>query len=201
MLESLRNSVEPFGNCSDSADGLQFTDMLKVRIVTLLLFVLSSVASVWAQQSSPKASIAAFYAFDGKNSQTFNRKNIDARKRWFSDQLYKLFLKELDREADYLKKNPTDKPHFGDGLPFRPLDEPCSMNGRTYRRSITYGQVTVKGDLGNVDVHFKYPKGCNIPDILYAVNMEREKGRWVISDIRYFPGDTSLIEDLGRKEY
>lgn len=175
--------------------------MLKLRIGILLIILFSSVVSVWAQQSSPKAAIIAFYAFDGKNSQIFNRKNIDARKRWFSDELYKLFLKELDREAQYLKINPTDKPHFGDGLPFRPLDEACLIKAKSYRRTITYGQVTVKGDLGNVDVKFKYPKGCNISDILYAINMEKEKGRWVISDIRYFPGDTSLVEDLGRKEY
>lgn len=175
--------------------------MLKHRIGFILIVLLSSVVSVWAQQLSAKAAITAFYAFDGKNSQTFNRKNIDARKRWFSDELYKLFLKELDREAAYLKANPTDKPHFGDGLPFRPLDEPCSVNGRTFSRTISYGQVTVKGDLGNLDVKFKYPKACNIPDVLYAINMEKEKGRWVISDIRYFPGDTSLVEDLGRKEY
>lgn len=153
------------------------------------------------QGSSPKAALAAFYKFDGAHSQTFNRKNIDARKRWFSDELYKLFLKELDREAQYLKANPTDKPHFGDGLPFRPLDEPCELNGKKYRRTMSFGTVTVKGDLGNVDVFFRYPKACKIPDILYAVNMDKEKRGWVIADIRYFPGDKSLVEDLGRKEY
>ena len=130
-----------------------------------------------------------------------HRRNIDLRKRWFSPELYKLLLNELKREAAYIKANPTDKPHFGDGLPFQPLDETCELNGKSYKRQISYGTVTVKGNAGNVDVYFKYPKGCNIPDILYAVNMDKEKGRWVIADIRYFPGDTSLVEDLNRKEY
>jgi hypothetical protein len=61
--------------------------------------------------------------------------------------------------------------------------------------------VTVKGDLGNVDVYFKYPKGCNIPDVLYAVNMSKEDGRWVIDDIRYISDNTSLVEDLKRTAY
>ena len=154
-----------------------------------------------AQSNSPKTVVVAFYKFDSANSQIFNRRNIDARKRWLSTELYRLFNKELERESAYLKENPTDKPHFGDGLPFQPLDEVCELNGKSYRRSISYGQVTVKGDLGNVDVYFRYPKGCKIPDILYAVNMEKELGRWVISDIRYIADNTSLVEDLKRATY
>ena len=174
--------------------------MKKHILLIAILLSLSAVAS-FAQQTTPKAAAASFYKFDRSNSQTFNRRNIDLRKRWFSTELYKLLLNELKREAAYIKANPTDKPHFGDGLPFQPLDETCDLNGKSYRRTISYGTVTVKGDAGNVDVYFKYPKGCNIPDVLYAVNMDKEKGRWVISDVRYFPGDTSLVEDLNRKEY
>ena len=157
--------------------------------------------SAQSKLSDAKAAVAAFYQYDSTHSQVFNRRNIDARKRWFSAELYKLLINELAREKEYLKANPTDKPHFGDGLPFRPLDEACEANGRTYRRQISYGQVTVKGDNGNVDVYFKYPKACNIPDILYAVNMSKENGRWVIDDIRYIPDNTSLVEDLTRTEY
>jgi hypothetical protein len=175
--------------------------MTILRYLTLVLLFLTFTSIASAQRSGPKATIQSFYAFDKSHSQVFSRKNIDARKKWFSSELYKLFDKELKREREYLAKNPTDKPHFGDGLPFQPLSETCSLKGKAYSYSISYGTVTVKGEVGNVDVHFRYPKGCDIPDILYAVNMEKEKGRWVISDIRYFPGDTSLVEDLNRKEY
>ena len=155
------------------------------------------------QKSSPKSVVTAFYKYDLSHSQTFNRKNIDARKQWFSAELYKLLVNELVREAEYLKKNPSDKPHFGDGLPFQPPQENCDANGKSYPRSISYGQQSIKGDLGNVDVYFKYPKACNLPDsdVLYAVNMVKEKGRWVIDDIRYIAENTSLVEDLNRKEY
>jgi len=163
--------------------------------------MLAASITAFGQNASPKSAVTAFYKYDSTHSQVFNRANIDARKRWFSAELYKLFLNELVREKEYLSNNPGNKPYFGDGLPFRPLDETCSFNGREYRRAISYGQVTVKGDLANVDVYFKYPKGCNIPDVLYAVNMSMERGRWVIDDIRYIADNTSLVEDLGRKEY
>lgn len=175
--------------------------MLKQKYFAFITVILAVSGTAAAQSSTPLATVKSFYAFDGKHSQTFNRTSIDARRKWLSAELYQLFLNEIKREKEYLKNNPTDKPHFGDGLPFQPLDEPCRLNGKNYRRSISYGTVTVKGDLGNVGVKFKYPKGCSIPDILYALNMEKEKGRWVISDIRYFPGDTSLVEELNRKEY
>lgn len=171
----------------------------RFSIASAIIFAAAAVSL--GQTGGPKAVVAAFYKYDAAHSQVFNRANIDARKRWLSDELYAKLLKELEREKEYLAKNPSDKPHFGDGLPFRPLDEKCELNGREYRRSISYGTVTVKGDLANVDVYFKYPKGCNIPDILYAVNMSKERGRWVIDDIRYIAENTSLIEDLDRAEY
>ena len=173
----------------------------RLQIFLSLVFAVAASLSAFGQRSGPKEAVAAFYRYDSPHSQIFNRSNIDARKRWFSGELYKLFLKELDREKEYLAKNPPDKPHFGDGLPFRPLDEVCELNGKRYRRTISYGQVTIKGDLGNVDVYFKYPKGCNIPDVLYAVNMSKEKGRWVIDDIRYITDGVSLVEDLERLRY
>jgi hypothetical protein len=164
--------------------------------------MIAAVIAVSAQSkvSGPKAVVAAFYRYDTTHSQDFNRANVDARKRWLSAELYKLLINELAREKEYLAKNPGNKPYF-EGLSFRPLDEACEFNGRSYRRTISYGQVTVKGDLGNVDVYFKYPKGCKIPDILYAVNMYKENGRWVIDDIRYIADKTSLVEDLQRKDY
>ena len=164
--------------------------------LTCLLSVVSH-----AQAAGPKASITAFYKFDRANSQVFSRRNIDARKRWFSDELYKLFVNELAREKAYIATNPTDKPHFGDGLPFQPLDEACELSGKKYRRAISYGKETIKGEIGNVDVYFKYPKGCDLPNILYAVNMEKQRGRWVISDVRYISDNSSLVEDLNRSEY
>jgi hypothetical protein len=178
-----------------------FMLIMRSRLLFTSALIIAAAIVSFGQSSSPKAAVQAFYKYDTANSQIFNRSNIDARKRWLSSDLYAKFLSELEREKAFLTENPTDKPHFGDGLPFMPLDEVCQFNGREYRRSISYGQVTIKGDLANVDVYFKYPKGCNIPDVLYAVNMSKERGRWVIDDIRYIAENTSLVEDLDRQEY
>jgi hypothetical protein len=177
--------------------------MFTARTTIAIILMLAATMAVSAQSklNGPKAAVAAFYRFDAANSQVFNSANIDARKRWLSAELYKLLINELAREKEFLKANPTDKPHFGDGLPFRPLDEVCELNGKKHRRTISYGQITAKGGLANVDVYFKYPKACNIPDILYAVNMSIENSRWVIGDIRYISDNTSLVEDLNRTAY
>ena len=173
---------------------------LAARIALVLMMVFTASVAVFSQATGPKAAVTAFYKYDRSHSQVFNRRNIDARKQWLSAELYKLLINELAREKAYLAKNPGNKPYF-EGLSFHPLDETCDLNGKNHGWSISYGQVTVKGRIGNVDVYFKYPKGCNIPDILYAVNMEKQRGRWVISDVRYISSNTSLVEDLNRKEY
>src|SRR3954454_22284024 len=107
---------------------------MKVRILIIagvvLLLALSSVAQ------SPVATVNAFYKFDRSHPEVFNRRNIDSRKRWFSKDLYNLFLYELKRESAYLKKTPTDKPYFGDGLPFEPYDETCKAGRRELHRTV-----------------------------------------------------------------
>jgi hypothetical protein len=176
--------------------------MKKAKYVALgaaLFFVIGLGGTAYSQ--SPSAAVAAFYKYDGSHSQTFNRRNIDARRRWLADPLYKLLLNELRREREYLKQNPTDKPHFGDGLPFRPLDEACELNGKAYHRRIRVGKVSVKGDIGNVDVYFEYSKACKLDPILYAVHVGKVKGRWLIEDILYAAEGRTLTEDLNRMEY
>lgn len=180
---------------------ISFMLMMRSRPFIVLALVFGAAAVTFGQTSSPKAVVQAFYKYDSGNSQIFNGANIEARKRWLSDELYGLLRKEFEREKEFLAKNPTDKPHFGDGLPFQPPDELCQLNGRDYPRSISYGKVAIKGSLANVDVYFKYPKGCGISDRLYAVNMSIERGRWVIDDIRDIDNNSSLVEDLNRKEY
>jgi hypothetical protein len=93
--------------------------LYKVFIV-ICVFASSSTA-----QNSPHGAVEQFYRFDGTHSQIFNRRNIDARRRWFTDTLYYQLRNELKRQIVFERENPGAKPHFGDGLPFRPWDETC----------------------------------------------------------------------------
>ena len=171
----------------------------KLLFVTFLLLIASIAGS--AQSASPAAAVEAFYKYDGSNSQVFTKKNIDARKRWFSASLYGLFQKELQREAAYLKKNPTDKPYFGDGLPFQPLDETCKVGGKDTHRSVKIKQEFAKTSRAAATASFAYPKGCTQGDlVVYTIGLVKENGKWVIDDVN-FGEDTSLKQRLNRKEY
>src|SRR5262245_55561808 len=160
-------------------------------IISLILIITVSSAFVSAQ-SGPLAAVKAFYAYDQSHSQTFNRRNIDARKRWFSPDLYRLLQYELKREAEYLKKNPTDKPYFGDGLPFQPLQENCIAGSRGVDRKMSLKHDFQTGNRSVVLATFAYPKPCANPDpVVYTIGLVRGKAGWQVDDINYGE-DTTL---------
>jgi len=115
--------------------------------------------------------------------------------------LYRLLKTELKREADFLRKNPGDKPHFGDGLPFRPLDETCDVGRKKLHKKITFKTVQIRVRTATVNVAFAFPRPCETPDkSIYVFSMKRIANRWMIDDVTYDDGST-LVEDLTRKEY
>jgi hypothetical protein len=167
-------------------------------LVILTLFIALTAAG---QNSTPKATAETFYRYDQTHSQVFTRISIEARKKWFSPDLYRLFLYELKRETAYLKKNPTDKPNFGDGLPFQPLQENCGTGGGGSGRKLSVKQDFQKGDRSVVVATFAYPKPCEDPEpITYTIGLIRGKAGWQIDDINYGE-DTTLKQRLNRKEY
>lgn len=166
-----------------------------ILFLAVTLFVCS--LSVNAQ-NSPRAAVEAFYRYDRSHSQIFNRRNIDARKRWFSTELYNLFLNELKREAAYLKRNPTDKPYFGDGLPFQPMQEKCDKG---FDRGLVVKQEFVRGNRAAATAELAYPKRCGDPmPVVYTIGLTKTRSGWVIDDINYGE-DTTLKQRLRRKEY
>jgi hypothetical protein len=172
--------------------------MKTINLILIALLPCACASSLLAQRSSPKTALEAFYKFDRSHSQTFNRSNINARKQWFSSELYSLLLNELKRDAAYLKKNPTDKPFFGDGLPFQPLQEKCEAGKY---RALIIKQDFLKGDRAVELAGFAYPKPCKQPDpVVYTIGMFKLGGKWVIDDINYGE-DTTLKQRLQRKEY
>jgi hypothetical protein len=165
-----------------------------------IAFALLSLTAT-AQTKSPVAAVNAFYKYDRSHSQIFNRRNIDARKQWFSTELYSLFQYELKREAEYLKKNPTDKPYFGDGLPFQPYDETCKAGGKNLHKTLVVKPSSQEGDRATVTATFAFPKPCQDADnTTYTIGLIKSKGVWVIDDVNYGE-DRTLKQDLKRKEY
>jgi hypothetical protein len=167
-------------------------------LVAFLLLVCSTISL--AQTGTPESALTTFIKFSRSQPQTFNSKGVEIRKRYFTDSLYKLFLNELKRQNAYLKKNPSDMPFFGDGVPFQPIDETCEAGKRSFHYTYTVGKGSVSGDSATVPVNFVYPKACNIPPIVYMFKMANAKAGWLIDDVDYGDGKT-LLADLNRAEY
>jgi hypothetical protein len=150
--------------------------------------------TAFAQASGPAETVAAFYKYSNARSSTFNNRHIQSRKQWYTPALYNLFLLELKKEKAMLKAHPGDKPFFGDGLTFRPDDELCEANGKSYERTQSIGRVSTGKTRSYVEVKFAYPKECNIEPISYRVNLQKINGKWLISDWTYSSGRTLTRE-------
>ncbi|MEJ7846485.1 MAG: hypothetical protein WKF92_00120 [Pyrinomonadaceae bacterium] len=170
----------------------------KITLVSLAFLLFS--ASLCAQNSTPSATVKAFYKFHLIGSGIFNTEEVKARSRWFTPELNTLLLRELKREAEYLKANPTHKPHFGDGFPGQPYEE-CSKDGKGIKNVYSVGNATVIGNKATVQVRFSNPKACG-GDLIgpYKLSLIKTKTKWRIADGTYPHGET-LTADLKRKEY
>ena len=158
-------------------------------------------AAAAAQTTGPAETLAKFFAYDRAHSIEFSLRSVEARRGWFSNELYRLLKTELKREAEYLKKNPGDKPHFGDGLPFRPLDETCDVGRKKLHKKITFKTGQISGRTATVNAAFAFPRPCETPDKnVYVFSMKRIANRWAIDNVTYDDGST-LVGDLKRKEY
>ena len=173
---------------------------MKNLLLLAILLVLSLPSNVVSQTHTPEADLAAFIKFSRSMRQDFNSRGVEARKHWFSAPLYKLFLNELKRQDEYLKKNPSDMPYFGDGVPFQPIDETCEAGKRSYRYRYTVGKGLVAGEAATVPVTFAYPAVCKIPPIVYKFKVIKSKTGWLVDDVDYGDGKT-LVADLNRADY
>ena len=175
--------------------------MKSLRILFVVVFITIFAVGAFAQTSRPLAVVKSFYAYDHTRSQVFSRQAIEARKPWFSKELYQLFLNELRRESAYLKKNPTDKPYFGDGLPFRPIDETCKAGRRTLHKGLSFKFEAGTGRSATVQAIFAFPSPCKDPDTtIYKIKLVNEKAGWLIDDVLY-EDNHGLKQDLKRKDY
>ena len=170
----------------------------KLTFATLLVAVLCSTAA--AQSTDPHSAVASFYRYDWSHSQIFNRKNLDARKKWFSPKLYELFRQELRKERENRAKNPTDKPFFGDGFPFQTTDQGCIANGKTYRYQYAVDPPVTRGTKSRVPVRFFAPKQCDSYSETLTVELVKVGQYWLIDDLDYGDGQR-LTEDMRTHQY
>lgn len=173
---------------------------MRTNIVTITFLILLSAVAAFAQGPGPEETVKAFYKYSNARSSTFNRRHIESRKQWYTTALYNAFRAQLREDQAYLKKHPSDKPFFGDGLDFMPLDEPCDANGKSYHRSWSISRRDIRKTRAYIDVRFAYPKACNIEPIYYRVGLRKTGEKWLIDDWTYSSGMT-LRREMRENNY
>lgn len=126
---------------------------------------------------------------------------LNAYNKWFTPELNRLFQYELQREEEFLKKNPTDKPHYGDGLPFDPPED-CIVNQKWFRNILKIGKTSIKRNKTLVEVKFYEAKVCGGRLIdTYKVELIPNKNSWLINDWIYPNNRERLTKHLKRENY
>lgn len=151
-------------------------------------------------QTDAKSMVEKFYQFHNSRNGVLSLHELKLHKRFFTNELYKLFLNELKREEEFIRKNHSDKPHFGDGLPFKPFEE-CVVDEKNYRNTYEIKEVSVKSNVAIVEVIFYQPKQCDGGLIdKYQIELTKSKNNWLINDW-VFSDETKLSNDLKREQY
>ncbi len=180
---------------------------MKTKILFLSIILLFLSTNIFAQKLSASEFVESFYEFHRARSGIFSAEEVDLHKKWFTAELYELFQYELKREKEFLERTPTDKPylaekpHFGDGFPFAPMEE-CYVEGKEIKNNLKIGKTTIKGDKTIVEVKFYYPKVCGGSFIhAYQIELAKNNGDWLINDLIYLDSNERLTDDLKRAEY
>ncbi|HEY0462353.1 MAG TPA: hypothetical protein VGC97_24685 [Pyrinomonadaceae bacterium] len=156
---------------------------MKTKIVFLSIILLMLPANVFAQKTTPIATVREFYQFHFAHEDIFNEREVARRRRFFTPRLAQFFAAELKRQRLYLKKYPDNKPYF-EGLSFQPI-EFCPNN-------YTIGMSQTERQTATVRVNFVYGKSsCKAKDgtkIFYKIALRQIGGKWLIDDVVYDNG-------------
>lgn len=164
--------------------------MKRNTLLTIFIVTSALAKTAAAQIPDPAVYVQAFYAFEMKAPQSFDKRNLVRRQKWLSPRLYDLFRAELRKQNAHLKTHPDDKPFFGDGFPFRPIDEVCDSNGRSYKRQYRVQAGKTRSGQHTVTVRFSYPKPCGPMTIIYRLKLIRAGSRWLIDDVIFDDGSS-----------
>ena len=126
-----------------------------------------------------------FYAANAKLPAVTNLSQAEPFTKFLSSDLYRLMKRALEADEAYLKKNPTDKGYFGDGVSF--VGNPDGSTSYLIKTVIPVAPKSVK-----VEVRFSYidkrkPKEWS-STWSNVIHLTLENNRWMIDDIEYRDG-------------
>jgi hypothetical protein len=176
----------------------------KSKFLPSLVIVLILTNWALAQKQNAAETVQSFYKFHLSRTVLFSLHEVKLRKRWLTNELFQLLLFELKREDEFTRKNPSEKPHFGDGFPFQPFEE-CVINEKIIRNLFQVKEISSDANKAMVEVSFYVPKECEEQteeDLLaiYKIELLKTKNSWLINDWIYSDG-SKLSKDLKRTKY
>lgn len=179
--------------------------MNNYKLIFGLLLVLFIPIFISAQaEKETKETVEKFYKLYRTRSGLFSTHELNLLKGWFTPNLTNLFRNEIKREDEFIRKNPSDKPYFGDGFPFKPYEE-CVVNEKIVPNKLEIGKTEISGNKALIEVMFYVPTECEeqVENKLidtYKIELIKTKNRWQINDWIYNDGHI-LTEILKRKDY
>lgn len=173
-----------------------------MRILYVLLLCLFSTGLVIGQRPARSVlqDILRYEAsHDNATDLTFNKRNLEFRRKWLTPSLYRLYLAELAREEKEATEHPDEKPYFGDGMNFGPMKELCRSAGKTYRQKFRLISSRATRDSAYLRSRFYYgPRECEgDKPTEYTFIFKKTNGSWLLDDINYGTNGT-LRKDLSR---
>jgi hypothetical protein len=171
----------------------------KYSLLLGLAIILALQICVFAQTET-ETFVKKFYQFHNSRNGVLSLHELKLHQRFFTNELNKLFLNELKRQDEFTRKNHNDKPHFGDGLPFKPFEE-CVVKGKFYPNDYEVSEFSNDANVAIVEVKFYQPKECDSELIdTYKIELLKKGKIWLINDWIY-SDDSKLTDDLNRKDY
>jgi hypothetical protein len=179
--------------------------MKKLRLICFLgLMLAASIPSPAQTAAEAKATVEKFYKFHRARSGIISTHELNLRKPWLTPELIRLFRYELKREDEFVKKNPDEKPYFGDGFPFQPYEE-CVVDEKIILNRLEIGEVRIEKAKALVEVRFFIPPECEKQTNeklleTYRLELLKSGSRWLINDWLYADGKR-LTGILKREKY
>lgn len=174
--------------------------MKKSNFILSCILISAFALSVSAQKQNAAETVKSFYTFHNTRSGLFSLHELNLRRKWLTPELYKLFLNELKREDEFTKKNPSEKPHYGDGFPLQPFSE-CVDGETVINNTFEVKEISSDASKATIEVKFYSPEKCKKELIdTYKVELVKTKNTWLINDWVYSDG-AKLTDDLKRKVY
>ena len=169
----------------------------------ILIFLIPVFITAQAEKEAAQT-VEKFYKFYRTRNGLLSTHELNLLRRWFTPALTGLFRSEIKREDTFIKKNPDEKPYFGDGFPFKPYEE-CIIDEKIIPNRLEIGETEITDNKAFTEVRFYLPAECEkqIEDPLidtYKIELVKVKKRWLINDWIYSDGHI-LSEVLKRKDY